>query len=360
MAVGRWTIGELVGRIHDRERSDGYFYILPLPDSYVLDTLLAYGYQKWGESLNDNEILTRLIGEVASFCNKPLEEVKSLPVSQFSSLFRKWRAGQGEGSGGAGPGNGLPPPVAAAAGEPKAVESPPPDDPAARKRLLVEALKALWNALTAGPEKRIDGFVRDSRDPAGGHFDLQKLPKIVEAAKAADRASQAFRNVENDLPSDQASAIRSFLWMWEDADRIQSLPAGPATLRELNQFIADVGGAKVAPPVAAAPGEPHGIPAGSGKPDTLPEPEPAESAKPVDETLGRLLYLVGDGDAIKILSVAREQDRSANDRMYAIIKMDQRYEGFDSTKWGELLAVTPDAVRQTDFWKTRKQRRERQ
>ena len=90
------------------------------------------------------------------------------------------------------------------------------------------------------------------------------------------------------------------------------------------------------------------------------EPESAESAKSVDETLGRLLHLVGDGDAIKILSVARDQSKSANDRMYGIIKMDRRFDGYDSVKWGELLDVTADAVRQTEFWKTRKQRRERQ
>lgn len=77
------------------------------------------------------------------------------------------------------------------------------------------------------------------------------------------------------------------------------------------------------------------------------------------EAVERLLHLAGDGQAVQIMSVAKDDGRSANDRMYAIAQIDQRFEGFDSTKWGDLLDVKPGAVRQTEFWKTRKARRER-
>jgi hypothetical protein len=96
----------------------------------------------------------------------------------------------------------------------------------------------------------------------------------------------------------------------------------------------------------------------ASQPEAVTEQGEKEVVKPADEIVGRLLRLVGDGDAIKILSLARDESKSANDRMCAIIEMDRRFDGYDSVKWGELLAVTPEAVRQTACWINRKQRRE--
>jgi hypothetical protein len=95
---------------------------------------------------------------------------------------------------------------------------------------------------------------------------------------------------------------------------------------------------------------------GPGAPPVQPGPE--SPANPVDETVGRLLHLVGDGMGVKVLGIARDQTKPANDRLYALVKIDRRFDGYNSTQWGELLNVTPEAIRQTEFWRTRKERRE--
>jgi hypothetical protein len=108
--------------------------------------------------------------------------------------------------------------------------------------------------------------------------------------------------------------------------------------------------AAMAPAAAMVPASPEPAPpAASG----------AESpAKVADETVGRLLHLVGDGTGVKVLSIARDQAKPANDRLVALVNLDRRFDGYNSTQWGELLGVTPEAIRQTEFWKTRKKRRE--
>jgi hypothetical protein len=114
---------------------------------------------------------------------------------------------------------------------------------------LVEALKALRKALAAGPEKLTDGIVRD---PGPEHIDLAEVPRIVAAADAAVRAREASLNGEGGLneaitPLDQMSEIHISVSEWDDAWHIQSLPARPATLRELDQLIEDLAGPQVAP-----------------------------------------------------------------------------------------------------------------
>lgn len=90
--------------------------------------------------------------------------------------------------------------------------------------------------------------------------------------------------------------------------------------------------------------------------------EPQTPERPAQDVLaeevGRLLHLVGDGEGVKILSVARDQSLPADQRMRALVEIDKRMEGYDSTQWADLLQVTTAAIRQTDFWKTRKQRKE--
>ena len=137
-------IGDLRDTIRNREWSDGYTLITHIPDSFVLQRLFAYGRQKWGEGLDDREVLNRLIDEVAHFCKKPPNEVSRLSLREFSSLFSKLQAQQteaersvtspaantdeGEGTGGDvgnASGAALPGPLAASASElPAAVETP--------------------------------------------------------------------------------------------------------------------------------------------------------------------------------------------------------------------------------------------
>jgi hypothetical protein len=76
------------------------------------------------------------------------------------------------------------------------------------------------------------------------------------------------------------------------------------------------------------------------------------------EEVGRLLTHTGDETALKVLAIARDQNKTADERMQALAALDRRYRGYDSPKWADLLQVTPAAVRQTSFWKTRKQRHE--
>ncbi|MEI8375216.1 MAG: hypothetical protein WCJ35_20540 [Planctomycetota bacterium] len=92
------------------------------------------------------------------------------------------------------------------------------------------------------------------------------------------------------------------------------------------------------------------------------EPKPADPPLPPQaasaEEVGRLLHLLGDGDGIKILAIARNELRTAEQRMIDLVRVDQRHDGYNSVQWGELLAVDPAAIRQTDFWKDRKNRKE--
>ena len=76
------------------------------------------------------------------------------------------------------------------------------------------------------------------------------------------------------------------------------------------------------------------------------------------ERVGRLLALCGDGRALQILRVAKDQAKSAEEHMIALVELDGRFDGFNSVRWGELLDVTPDNIRGTAFWKDRKNRKE--
>ncbi|MGA2259628.1 MAG: hypothetical protein ABSG53_33545 [Thermoguttaceae bacterium] len=87
-----------------------------------------------------------------------------------------------------------------------------------------------------------------------------------------------------------------------------------------------------------------------------PDAPPAQAASA--EMVGRVLLLCGDGRGFEIFRVARDQSKSVNERMTAIVQLDSRYDGFNSKKWAELMAVTAGAVRQAPFWIARKDRKE--
>jgi hypothetical protein len=88
--------------------------------------------------------------------------------------------------------------------------------------------------------------------------------------------------------------------------------------------------------------------------------DPVAPAKTVatDELVGRLLTHTGDETALKVLSIARDQSRTVEERMQALVAVDCRYQGYNSEQWADFLEVSSPAIRQTDFWKTRKQRKE--
>ena len=54
-------------------------------------------------------------------------------------------------------------------------------------------------------------------------------------------------------------------------------------------------------------------------------------------------------EAHEILGEA-ESNKSADDRMRAIYKIDHRVLGWKSPQWAELLKVTPSAIRKTRWW----------
>jgi hypothetical protein len=146
-------------------------------------------------------------------------------------------------------------------------------DPAARKR-LVEALKALKNALSSGP--------LNYRDFLGRHADWMKLPEIVAVGDAVARVRKALDNGKDDL--DQAIAPLALMreisscvsgFVRGDEVCIDILPVAPATLRELDQLIGDLGGPQAAqaanPPEATT--KPRGVTA-AGPVDPVAEPKP--------------------------------------------------------------------------------------
>jgi hypothetical protein len=51
----------------------------------------------------------------------------------------------------------------------------------------------------------------------------------------------------------------------------------------------------------------------------------------------------------KILTIARSA-RSVDEKMRDICRVDRRFLGYASERWGKLLSVTASAIRQTPFW----------
>lgn len=94
------------------------------------------------------------------------------------------------------------------------------------------------------------------------------------------------------------------------------------------------------------------------RPKAEPETQPAENGAIDANEVSRLLHLAGDGTGVHVLAVARDTAKSVEERLHKLIELDQRYDGFDSEKLADLLGVTGPAIRKTDFWRGRKDRRE--
>jgi hypothetical protein len=66
-------------------------------------------------------------------------------------------------------------------------------------------------------------------------------------------------------------------------------------------------------------------------------------------------------DSAPVVLKIVQSDRSADDKMRAIAAIDQRFFGWKSPQWAELLRVSDNAVRRTRFWTVdRKRYRERE
>jgi hypothetical protein len=78
------------------------------------------------------------------------------------------------------------------------------------------------------------------------------------------------------------------------------------------------------------------------------EPQPAPSS---EQEAMRWIQAIGDETALKIDVIARCKELKGEDKMRAIVKLDSRFIGKNSTEWSTLLGVTPDAVRGYAFWK---------
>ncbi len=61
--------------------------------------------------------------------------------------------------------------------------------------------------------------------------------------------------------------------------------------------------------------------------------------------------MVGDENTLAILTIARQEGISGEERMREILELDRRFAGKDSNEWAKLLGVTSSAVRGYGLWK---------
>lgn len=69
-----------------------------------------------------------------------------------------------------------------------------------------------------------------------------------------------------------------------------------------------------------------------------------------ENTMRQFIAVVGGETATRILAIAHDKSRSADEKMRAIYEMDARALGWKSTRWSDLLGVSDSAIRQTDWW----------
>ena len=77
---------------------------------------------------------------------------------------------------------------------------------------------------------------------------------------------------------------------------------------------------------------------------------------PAEARLLALLEAVTDDNALAIINVAQDSEKSADERLRTIYTIDNRSLGWSSRKWADVLRVSDAAVRQTDWWKIDRKR----
>jgi hypothetical protein len=84
--------------------------------------------------------------------------------------------------------------------------------------------------------------------------------------------------------------------------------------------------------------------------ESVPAPEEA-SGLDIERHVQRTVAAIGDENAVRILGIAQRSDWSGERKMEEILRLDSRFAGKDSKQWGQLLDVSPNAVRGYDRWK---------
>jgi hypothetical protein len=133
--------------------------------------------------------------------------------------------------------------------------------------------------------------------------------------------------------------------LWNLYQLITTRPG--ATDREkgeaLDEVLQAANGASTAPPPADAQGQRT--------------PAVDESASgPADVDWKAVLESVVDENALVIIKIAGDKSKTADQKMRDIYAIDNRVVGWDSPKWGKVLGVSADAIRQTDWWKKDRKR----
>jgi hypothetical protein len=74
--------------------------------------------------------------------------------------------------------------------------------------------------------------------------------------------------------------------------------------------------------------------------------------RPADaEALAEQLTLAGDKTVVDVYHIARDKSKSAGKRLHEISALDCRYYAWKSPRLGELLGVSAQDVRKTDWWR---------
>jgi hypothetical protein len=79
---------------------------------------------------------------------------------------------------------------------------------------------------------------------------------------------------------------------------------------------------------------------------TLPADNGAPPRGPVSQKALETLLV----DSEPVLRVARDTNRTAEERALEICRLERRFLAWNAEQWGELLGVTSAAIRKTDFW----------
>jgi hypothetical protein len=203
----------------------------------------------------------------------------------------------------------------------------------------LEQFKSLGNtayiAVSGSPRKDITDSLPPPKSPR------QRFPRWLDVLSivAGQRLSP--------LVSIRESTIDESLDDWTAKDATRGFVHVNSAFLEQNVFTASVAALGVligtAPayadttPVTAATPTPDKQGAGKNEKGRNPV-----SAKAIESLLG--------AEAQRIMTIAAQTDIPLEEKMRAICRIDQRFRGYNSSKWAELLGVTPNRIRQLPFW----------
>jgi hypothetical protein len=91
-----------------------------------------------------------------------------------------------------------------------------------------------------------------------------------------------------------------------------------------------------------------GVVSNKPKAESVDEPEPGNN---LEQHMARVAQAIGDDYAVHVLAIAGQKDRSGEERMEEILRLDRRFAGKNSAEWGTLLGVSAAAIRGYKSWK---------